>query len=66
MFPIGSFTKDVVKKIAATSGFENIAQKRESMGICFIGKRKNGFTDFIQVKQVVYRGSSVLLSQQPT
>jgi hypothetical protein len=49
MFPIGGFTKDVVKKIAETSGFEKVARKRESMGICFIGKRKTGFADFIQV-----------------
>jgi tRNA U34 2-thiouridine synthase MnmA/TrmU len=26
MFPIGGFTKDVVKKIAETSGFEKIAK----------------------------------------
>ena len=44
------FTKDVVKKIAETSGFERIAKKRESMGICFIGKRKNGFAEFIQAR----------------
>ena len=50
MFPIGSFTKDVVKKIAETSGFDRIAKKKESMGICFIGKRKTGFADFIQVE----------------
>ena len=48
-FNFRSFTKDVVKKIDASSGFERIAQKKESMGICFIGKRKNGFSDFIQV-----------------
>lgn len=48
MFPIGNFTKDVVKKIAHSSGFEKISQKRESMGICFIGKRKSGFAGFIQ------------------
>jgi tRNA U34 2-thiouridine synthase MnmA/TrmU len=50
MFPIGGFTKDVVKKFAETSGFERIAKKRESMGICFIGKRKNGFAEFIQAR----------------
>lgn len=48
MFPVGGITKDIVKKIAATSGFEDVAQKKESMGICFIGKRKDGFQRFIQ------------------
>ena len=54
MFPVGGFTKDVVKKIAEASGFEKIAQKKESMGICFIGKRKHGFADFIHVRILIY------------
>jgi len=48
MFPIGSLTKDVVKKIACTIGLEKIANKRESMGICFVGKRKDGFSSFLE------------------
>ncbi|KAL3852801.1 hypothetical protein ACJMK2_016416 [Sinanodonta woodiana] len=40
LFPIGEFTKDVVKKIAASAGMEKIAKKKESMGICFIGSRE--------------------------
>lgn len=48
MFPIGNITKDVVKEISSIIGLEKIAQKRESMGICFIGKRKSGFANFLQ------------------
>ena len=49
MFPIGSLTKDVVKKIAkSTKGLEKFEKKKESMGICFIGKRKSGFQDFLK------------------
>lgn len=47
MFPLGSYNKEVVKKIATYSGFENIAKKKESMGICFVGKRRRGFQTFI-------------------
>ena len=49
MFPIGSLTKDVVKKIAkSTKGLEKIAKKKESMGICFVGKRRDGFQEFLK------------------
>ena len=47
MFPIGSLSKSIVKSMASESGFEDIASKKESMGICFIGKRKKGFQRFI-------------------
>lgn len=45
MFPIGNMLKSEVKKIAHDIGLESIAQKRESTGICFVGKRN--FRDFI-------------------
>jgi len=51
MFPVGELPKDVVKKIAYQSGFPEIANKKESMGICFVGKKlapgKRGFQEFI-------------------
>ncbi|OZC08136.1 tRNA (5-methylaminomethyl-2-thiouridylate)-methyltransferase [Onchocerca flexuosa] len=40
MFPIGSLTKQQVRQIAVDIGMAEIAEKPESMGICFIGKRK--------------------------
>ncbi|VDM95011.1 unnamed protein product [Thelazia callipaeda] len=45
MFPIGSFTKKQIRQIANSIGLTEIAQKPESMGICFIGRRK--FDSFI-------------------
>ena len=45
-FPVGGLPKRQVKEIALKHGFEHAAKKKESMGICFIGKRK--FSDFIQ------------------
>lgn len=45
MFPIGQMIKSEVKQLANQNGLERIAQKRESTGICFIGKRK--FSDFM-------------------
>merc|ERR1711962_12500 len=51
IFPVGELTKTVVKQIAEQAGFPEIASKKESMGICFVGKKKGagrrGFQDFI-------------------
>ncbi|XP_026480090.1 mitochondrial tRNA-specific 2-thiouridylase 1-like [Ctenocephalides felis] len=45
MFPLGELRKVDVKEIARNSGLVRLAKKKESMGICFIGKRH--FQDFI-------------------
>ncbi|KAK2497567.1 hypothetical protein MC885_008381 [Smutsia gigantea] len=45
LFPLGGLTKDFVKKIAAENRLHHVLQKKESMGICFIGKRN--FESFI-------------------
>lgn len=45
MFPIGELKKNIVRNIAAKSGFRNHA-KKDSTGICFIGERK--FKTFLQ------------------
>ncbi|XP_029019758.1 mitochondrial tRNA-specific 2-thiouridylase 1 isoform X2 [Betta splendens] len=45
MFPLAGLTKAFVKKIAAEAGLHHVLKKKESMGICFIGKRN--FEKFI-------------------
>lgn len=45
MFPLGTLIKSDVKEIAKTHNLNRIARKRESTGICFVGKRN--FQDFI-------------------
>lgn len=45
MFPLGNLLKKDVKRLAMESGLEKIANKKESYGICFIGKRN--FKEFI-------------------
>lgn len=39
MFPLANMLKCDVKQLAEKSGLNQIAKKRESMGICFVGKR---------------------------
>jgi len=45
IFPLADFKKEKVKKIAEKNGLINI-EKKESMGICFIGEKK--FENFIE------------------
>jgi len=45
MFPIGHLTKPQVREIAAAKGLVN-ARKKDSTGICFVGKR--GYDGFIE------------------
>lgn len=46
MFPIGNLNKHEVKQIARDIGLEQIAKKKESIGICFVGDRN--FPKFIE------------------
>uniref|UniRef100_T1H646 tRNA-5-taurinomethyluridine 2-sulfurtransferase n=1 Tax=Megaselia scalaris TaxID=36166 RepID=T1H646_MEGSC len=46
MFPLGEYLKKDVKDIAIKIGIPKLAVKKESTGICFIGKRN--FQNFIQ------------------
>ncbi|KAG2216920.1 hypothetical protein INT45_003183 [Circinella minor] len=47
LFPLGEFqSKSQVKTMAHELGLHDIAKKRESMGICFIGQRRR-FADFM-------------------
>lgn len=45
MFPLGNLRKGEVKEIANDAGLGRIVGKRESTGICFVGKRN--FSEFI-------------------
>lgn len=45
MFPIGDLLKSDAKQLAIDAGLGAIARKKESMGICFVGKRS--FKEFI-------------------
>lgn len=40
VFPLGELTKPQVRKLAEVAGLP-VAQKRESMGVCFVGKRRS-------------------------
>lgn len=52
MFPLGEYLKTDVKKMAKEANLDLVANKKESMGICFIGKRE--FKDFIvEVRQLI-------------
>ncbi|KAL4227040.1 hypothetical protein ACF0H5_015016 [Mactra antiquata] len=46
LFPVGEMLKQDVKKLACEAGLHRIANRKESMGICFIGKRN--FRDFLE------------------
>lgn len=46
MFPVGGLHKSTVKAIAIDAGLETVVRKKESTGICFIGKRE--FHEFIE------------------
>ena len=45
MFPIANLLKNQVREIAKNEGLLQIASKRDSTGICFIGKKR--FKSFI-------------------
>lgn len=46
MFPIGEYLKHEVKRIAEEAQLTPVLNKKESMGICFIGSRN--FQKFIK------------------
>jgi len=39
MFPLGSFQKSSVKSLARTLGLHRLAEKEESMGVCFVAPK---------------------------
>lgn len=53
MFPVGDLLKSDAKRLATEAGLGAIARKKESMGICFVGKRhfKEFMSEYIAPKQ---------------
>jgi tRNA-specific 2-thiouridylase len=46
LFPVGELAKAEVRQLAAAAAL-SVARKRESMGVCFVGKRRS-FADFLR------------------
>ena len=44
--PLGNYTKDQVRDMAKKYGFESLARKNESMGVCFL--HNSDYRDFLQ------------------
>uniref|UniRef100_A0A8R1YT62 tRNA-5-taurinomethyluridine 2-sulfurtransferase n=1 Tax=Pristionchus pacificus TaxID=54126 RepID=A0A8R1YT62_PRIPA len=47
IFPLGSMTKNQVKNMAFENGLVEASRRKESMGVCFVGKKKD-FGQFIE------------------
>jgi len=56
LFPIGHLKKDEVRKIAKSEGFVT-AEKKDSQGLCFIGKVK--LPDFLKQKLTPFKGDVI-------
>ena len=59
LFPVGGMKKSAVRSLARKIGLPN-AEKRESMGLCFVGKIR--LKDFLEQKIKARRGEIVLVS----
>ncbi|KAH7726288.1 tRNA methyl transferase [Aphelenchoides avenae] len=46
MFPVGSMLKPQIRELAKKNELLSVAEKPESMGICFVGKKRN-FDEFL-------------------
>jgi tRNA-specific 2-thiouridylase len=61
LFPIGSMKKPAVRKLAQKIGLPNM-DKKESMGLCFVGKVR--LKEFLEQKLKPKKGPIVLLDQE--
>ncbi|ACY40558.1 tRNA (5-methylaminomethyl-2-thiouridylate)-methyltransferase [Blattabacterium sp. (Blattella germanica) str. Bge] len=59
LFPLGLLTKNQVRKIAEKNGLRN-AHKKESQGLCFVGKIK--LSEFLQKKIIPKKGEVVCIN----
>uniref|UniRef100_A0A131XYF6 tRNA-5-taurinomethyluridine 2-sulfurtransferase n=1 Tax=Ixodes ricinus TaxID=34613 RepID=A0A131XYF6_IXORI len=57
LFPLGEATKGQVKALARSLGLHRVADKKESMGMCFIGKQD--FQSFVEKYVEPKRGAFV-------
>ncbi|XP_040355842.1 mitochondrial tRNA-specific 2-thiouridylase 1 isoform X1 [Ixodes scapularis] len=57
LFPLGEATKGQVKALARSLGLHRVADKKESMGMCFIGKQD--FQSFVEKYVEPKRGTFV-------
>jgi tRNA-specific 2-thiouridylase len=62
LFPIGGMKKIAVRELARKIKLPN-AERKESMGLCFVGKIR--LKDFLQQKIKVKKGEIVLVSKPP-
>uniref|UniRef100_A0A914Z6J0 tRNA-5-taurinomethyluridine 2-sulfurtransferase n=1 Tax=Panagrolaimus superbus TaxID=310955 RepID=A0A914Z6J0_9BILA len=60
MFPVGSLLKSQVQQIADQEGLNFLLNKKESMGICFVGKRKS-FPQFL-TKYIEPQNGDIILA----
>lgn len=58
LFPLGELRKDEVRKIASEQGFTT-AEKKDSQGLCFVGKVR--LPDFLQQQLKPKKGNIILL-----
>ena len=63
LFPVGGMKKTQVRSLARKIGLPN-AEKRESMGLCFVGKIR--LKDFLEQKLKPKPGPIVLVSPMPS
>ena len=50
IFPLGGFTKTQIRKIAEEKGFSPLAEKKDSLGICFTGG--DDYRNFLKINGV--------------
>ena len=61
IFPLGDLTKDQVRELARTHGFEKLSQKRESQEICFVPN--NDYRRFLQEQGCVIEAGDYINSE---
>jgi len=57
LFPVGGLTKARIREVAQQAGLVT-ADKRKSVGICFVGKRK--FAPFLGASVALVAGGAVV------